>query len=90
MNKKNFSENPAMQFITPGNLPDEAQSDSQNSVPDGYKINPMYIETKTKRVQLVMQPSLYEKAKAAADDKGLSFNSYVHQVLEEALKESNH
>jgi len=34
-----------------------------------------FIEKKTKRVQLVMQPSLYEKAKAAAEEQGISFNA---------------
>lgn len=77
MGKKNFSDNPAMRFIH--------ESGNYTNIPDGYKLAPNLIETKTKRVQLVMQPSLYEKAKAAASKQGLSFNSYIHTVLEEAL-----
>ena len=55
--------------------------------PEGYKINPLYVEKKTKRVQLVLQPSLYEKVKAAADAAGSSFNDYCHRLLEEATRE---
>lgn len=55
--------------------------------PKGYKYNPMYIEVKSKRVQLVFQPSLYERVKAASEREGLSFNEYCHRVLDEATKE---
>ena len=54
--------------------------------PDGYKVNPEYIETKSKRLQLVVQPSLYDKVKARATAGGLSVNEYIHRVLEEATK----
>ena len=55
--------------------------------PEGYKLNPLYVETKSKRVQLVLQPSLYRKVKAAADAEGISFNEYCHRLLEEATRE---
>ena len=55
--------------------------------PEGYKLNPMYIEVKSKRVQLVLQPSLYTKVKAAADAAGISFNEFCHSLLEEATRE---
>ncbi len=81
MNKKDFSMNPALQFVSGANVQKTAE------VPEGFKRNPEFIEKKTKRVQLVMQPSLYEKAKAAAEEQGISFNAYLHQVLENALQE---
>lgn len=56
--------------------------------PAGYKVNPMFIETKTKRVQLVLQPSLFVKVKAAADGAGLSFNEYVHRILAASVDDS--
>ena len=80
MGKKDFSDNPAMRFVN------ESGSANNTNIPDGYKPDPNLIETKTKRVQLVMQPSLYEKAKSAADAEKLSFNSYIHKVLKEALE----
>lgn len=51
--------------------------------PDGYKVNPLYIEKKTRRIQLILQPSIYERAKDMADALGLSFNEYVHRALDE-------
>ena len=55
--------------------------------PQGYKANPAYIETKSKRVQLLMQPTLHARVKAAAEAQGLSFNDLVHRILEDAVKE---
>lgn len=58
-----------------------------NRAPEGYKSNPAYIELKSKRVQLVLQPSLYERVKKAADKEGISFNEYCHRLLEGATGE---
>lgn len=84
--KKSFiQDNPALQFIsTP-----EAQSEEQTpaKAPEGYKLNPLYIETKSRRLQLVLQPSLYDRVKAGAKAAGLSVNEYVHQILDEATRE---
>lgn len=55
------------------------------SVPEGYKLNPKYIEKRTKRIQLVVQPSLYDKLKAAADAAGLSLNEYANQAFKDKL-----
>jgi len=53
------------------------------SILEGYKLVPI-TETKTRRVQLVMKPSLHKKVKVAVKEENLSFNDYVHRVLEEA------
>lgn len=42
-------------------------------------------ELKTKRVQFVFKPSLYEKLKAVAKENNTSVNDYVHQLLESIL-----
>lgn len=93
MGKKSFKEsvNPALQFMT---IPEsEAETTAPNTgtpsaAPEGYKVNPLYVEKRTKRVQLVMQPSIYERTKTEADRLGLSFNEYVHKALEKALNET--
>ena len=56
--------------------------------PEGYKVNPLYIEKRSKRLQLLVQPSLYDKIKAQADTEGCSVNDFIHRVLEDAVKES--
>ena len=35
---------------------------------------------RTKRVQLVMTPELYDRTKAAADRAGISFNEFINQL----------
>lgn len=50
--------------------------------PQGFKRNPEFIEVKSKRIQLVMQPSLYQRVKAASEAEGVSFNEYCHRVLD--------
>ncbi len=62
-----------------------ADAEPTAEIKEGYKINPLYVEKKTKRVQLVMQPSLYERAKEASQAAGLSFNDYVHKALKSYL-----
>lgn len=89
MPKKTFKDNPALQFISTPN-DDENQDQETESipakVPKGYKLNPLYIETKSRRLQLVLQPSLYDRVKAKAKANGLSVNEYCHQILDEATK----
>ena len=77
-----------MNFISP---PEEAkkveQVEKAEKAPEGYKLNPLYVETKSRRLQLLLQPSLYEKVKEQADQGGLSVNEFIHSTLEEAIKE---
>lgn len=54
---------------------------SKTTAPDGYKVNPLFIEKRTKRIQLIMQPSVYERAKQQAESRGTSFNDYVHGLI---------
>jgi len=77
MSKKDFSKNPALQFVSGAN------QQKTDEIPEGYKRNTEFIQKKTRRVQLLMQEELYKKAKAHADAEGLSFNSYIHKILEE-------
>lgn len=53
----------------------------------GYRINPEYIETKSARLQLLVQPSLRDKLKKRARMEGKSVNDLVHGILEQALME---
>ena len=54
----------------------------QFTVPDGYKLVKIE-EKRTKRVQLVMQPSLFDKVcDAVSGYRRLSFNDYCHKLLE--------
>lgn len=87
---KSFKDNlnPAMRFIsTPAeDQPTAPIKADRAEIPEGYKLNPLYIETKSKRLQLLVQPSLYEKVKAMAADQGTSVNELIHSILEDATK----
>lgn len=88
--------NPAMAFISEesivavegketGTAP-TVKAPTGEKPPKGFKVNPLYVETKSKRLQLVVQPSLYERIKAASDAAGLSVNEFCHRVLDKATE----
>lgn len=92
MARKSFKDNPALQFISAAGdagpeQQDSAQAEAAGNPPAGYKVNPLYLETKSRRLQLVLQPSLYARVKAGAAAAGLSVNEYVHQILDNATRE---
>ena len=91
MAKKTFKDNPALQFISTAEeeeqeVTPEKKAPTTAKAPEGYKLNHLYVETKTKRLQLVLQPSLFDRVKKGAKQAGLSVNEYVHRILDEATK----
>lgn len=88
--KKSFKAelNPAMQFIsTPTEETETRETASRTeTAPEGYKVNPLYIEKRSKRLQLLVQPSLYDRVKARADAESCSVNDFIHRVLEDTLR----
>lgn len=81
---KDSIENPAELFISKPS--ERAKGKKPADPPDGYKINPLYLETRSKRLQLLIQPSLIEKIRAKAQREGRSVNDVVHTILEEAFE----
>ena len=80
--KANITTTPAEQFIS---TKETAQGGTAAPViPEGYKLVP--VEKKTQRVQLVLRPSLLEKAKERAKAEGISFNELCHIAIEDYLK----
>ena len=99
MSKKSFKDsinNPAMNFISQESI-DKAEEEvpamevaklqRPAKPPKGYKFNPLYIETKSKRLQLLIQPSIHEKLKSKAQAEGTSVNDLVNRILQDALAE---
>lgn len=84
MAKKDFSNiaTPALQFISN----QDTEQSKKDTTPEGYKVNPAYIEKKSRRLQLLMQPSLYDLLKTRAVEEGTSVNNLIHELLEEAVK----
>ena len=93
--KKSFkSENPAMQFIGQQGVVEPIPTEKpfpgrsipparQQDTPPPMKPNPLYIETKSRRLNLLIQPSLHERIKDIAKGHGASVNDMIHQILQD-------
>lgn len=81
-NKDFLTDNPAMQFISTNTdeLVTKAQVQNQDEI---IIINPgrKAYEARSKRVQLLMQPSVWKKAKAKAKKKKQSLNEYINELV---------
>ena len=54
--------------------------------PEGRKTNQDYIETRSKRFHLLLQPSLYKALKDRARAEERSINDLIHSILEKENK----
>lgn len=63
----------------------ESENIDSAKPPEGFRMDPLYIETKSRRLQLLLQPSLYEKIKNKSKEKNVSVNALVHALLEKAV-----
>ena len=71
--------NPALSFISKQEpIPEPATTEPATIAP----MKRLYVETKSKRVQLLMQPTLHKRLKRLANEQGLSFNEFIHSTLE--------
>lgn len=77
MTKKSFKDNPALQFIS--------TVEEERKIPSQQKN--CYVEIKSRRLQLILKPSLFERVKKAASKKKISVNEYVHRILDKATRE---
>lgn len=93
MSKKSFKDNinPAMQFISKETPKEDKKPllDNKDITPKGYKPNPAYIETKSQRVQLLVQPSIVEAIKQLAKDNNSSMNAVINEAIKEYLEKNS-
>lgn len=89
--KKSFSDalsnvsNPALQFISSTEALTEPD---ENGKQTRFVFHPQpKRETKSRRVQLLLYPSTYEKLKKAADAAGASVNAYLEQMIDYITEE---
>jgi len=90
--------NPAMQFISEPEEDHENRVELSHALDNmtprisesepNIKMvkNPLFLEAKTRRVQLLLRPSNYEKIKRIAGTKGISINDLFNLIIED-LKE---
>lgn len=84
-NKKTFKNDPNALFISGSDEAPEATAESAaaQDLPIGYKIAK---ESKTRRLQLLIRPSVYTALKQLSEERGISFNELVNRVFEEYLE----
>ena len=93
--KKDFSSisNPAERFLSTPESEEERSSSTTapeaifptgalGKPPKGYKLNPLYVEVKSRRVQLLLRPSLYNALLKQAKAQGVSFNDMANTILQ--------
>lgn len=86
---KDFTKSPAMQILkadTEPAAPPAPTADTPKRKGRILKNPPVKREARSRRIQLLMQPSLYDRVKTGAEIEGLSFNEFVHCLLLEALE----
>ena len=84
MAKKSFTANPALDFISPESIAkvDGKQGRSKGKTAStGTKRAPIQAEPKSKRVQLLVQPSVYEAVRTKAEAQGISVNEAINEAL---------
>ena len=88
---KSFKQNnPALSFMDTPEVETRTETQSRTKqAPEGYKVNPEFIETKTKRVQLLLQPRVVDAIKALAKRQGLSMNEAISQAIQEYVEKNN-
>ena len=55
--------------------------------PEGFRIDPRYVELKSKRFNALLKPSIYNRLKEASRKTGLSVNELINRTLESAFPE---
>jgi len=97
MAKKSYTskDNPVMNFISQASI-DEVDGVSADNPstgaanpPAGYKVNHAVIETKSRRIQLLMQPSLYGEAKDICNELGISLNEFINRAVRKATHDKD-
>lgn len=91
--KADLADNPTMQFISDprqaeaAETAQEALGQAPIKAPKGYKVDPRFIETKSKRVQLMVQPSIVAKLQAQAKRERISFNELCNRLFRAACED---
>jgi predicted HicB family RNase H-like nuclease len=87
--KKNFTDNPAFEMISQGGKAPAKTSTATAEAPkkvDKVKaFEPLKKETKSKKVLLLIKPSLLERIQAKAEQYSISTNELINQVLDKAI-----
>ena len=85
MAKKDFKNNPALAFISQESIDKVDGIEERQQAPAADHKASRKPESKSKRVQILMKPSLHSDAKALCEDMGISLNDFIHRAVQEAV-----
>lgn len=93
--KKDFTNNPALSFISSADDRAEAKAPKvhreKKETPQSKEKAPANLnllnEMQTKRLNLTIQPTIYELARQRAREQGQSTNNFIIQAIIKALQE---
>lgn len=83
MSKEFNLENPASRFITQPNTDNKQNTPNADNAP-----NTADDETKSKRLNLLVKPSVYEQFKKVATMKQDSVNNLINNIMENVVEEN--
>lgn len=67
---------------------EEIKDKENRKPPKGFRIDPRYVELKSKRYNALLKPSNFERLKAAAEEACISVNEVLNRLIEAALPEN--
>ena len=88
MSKSFKNDNPAMAFISvkgPGKERGESTSMNGEAPPVGYRLDPRYVEVKSKKFGILLQPSVFERLKAIAEADHISVNEAINEAIKQFI-----
>jgi predicted HicB family RNase H-like nuclease len=87
MSKKSFKDsNPALQFISVASQEEEAaNTDNTQNTLNTFNTSNLKKERKSKRLNLLLQPSVVEKVEKIATMKRTSLNDLINTLLKEFI-----
>lgn len=65
---------------------EELKKAKTSRVPKGYKLNNLYIETKSKKLQVLARPSTIKEIQKIAKKNKLSTNELINRILDEFVE----
>lgn len=69
--------------INPKGNSDQEQKKPKTKKKPSFVYDKEKMETKSRRVQILLKPSTYEKARMAAEEAGISLNEYLNWLLDQ-------